>query len=263
MTHVLDSQTTTVPRRSVHRDRFFAGMSTVTLVIVLAGFARTLYLRPVFQPEPIPVHLYVHGLVLTSWFVWLWVQTLLVQTGRTALHRRLGLIGGVLAAIVPFAGLLATAGAPARIVAAGFPLDADASALGIGVSGSILQFASGVVWGNVSSAVSFAALAWTGLAQRRRPVIHKRLMLLATIAILGPALARLSRWSIFGGREDGPFVPAVLLSLLTLVIAHDLVTTRRIHAATLIGIGVAIGSFVAASLVAQTEFGFALVRWLV
>jgi hypothetical protein len=58
-------------------------MSTVTLVIVLAGFARTLYLRPVFQPQPIPAHLYVHGLVLTSWFVWLWVQTLLVQTGRS------------------------------------------------------------------------------------------------------------------------------------------------------------------------------------
>lgn len=56
-------------------------------------------------------------------------------------------------------------------------------------------------------------LTWTGLLLRRRPAAHKRLMLLATIAILGPALARLARLPYFGG-EGGPFVLIVTFALL-------------------------------------------------
>ena len=85
-----------------------------------------------------------------------------------------------------FAGLLATAGVVGRVVAIRIDLNADTSVLvGIGVSGvPVVQFLSGVVWGNLSSAVSFAVLAWTGLLLPRRPARqHKRLMLLATIAI--------------------------------------------------------------------------------
>ena len=59
----------------------------------------------------------------------------LIRSGRTALHRRLGVAGAVLAAAVPFAGLLATAGVVARVVAIGIDLNADASVLvGIGVA---------------------------------------------------------------------------------------------------------------------------------
>ena len=116
----------------------------------------------------------------------------------------------------------------ARVVAIGIDLNADASVLvGIGVSGvPVVQFLSGVVWGNLSSAVSFAVLAWTGLLLRRRPAAHKRLMLLATIAILGPALARLARLPYFGG-EGGPFVLIVTFALLGVVIVHDVATMRR------------------------------------
>ena len=75
------------------------------------------------------------------------VNRTLIRSGRTALHRRLGVAGAVLAAAVPFAGLLATAGVVARVVAIGIDLNADASVLvGIGVSGvPVVQFLSGVV----------------------------------------------------------------------------------------------------------------------
>src|ERR1041384_3651865 len=110
-------------RRSVSRNRFFAGMSAVTLFIVLSGFARTLYLRPVFQPVPIPRYLFLHGIVLTSWFVWFFIQTVLIQSRQVALHRRLGVVGAVLAVAVPFAGLLATSRVVGRVVASGIDLD--------------------------------------------------------------------------------------------------------------------------------------------
>src|SRR5215510_1481756 len=152
--------------RTVSRDPFFAAMSAVILAIVLSGFAPTLYLRPVFKPVPIPGYLYLHGIVLTSWFAWFFMQTLLIQSRRTALHRRLGVAGAVLAFAVPFAGLLATSGAVGRVVAEGIDLNGDASAFGIGVSGPVVNFLAGVIWNNLSSALTFAVLGWAGILLR-------------------------------------------------------------------------------------------------
>jgi hypothetical protein len=265
-TQVLDAESvaTQVQRRIVGRNPFFAVMSAVTLLIVLSGFTPTLYLRPVFSPPAIPWYLYLHGMVLTSWFVWLCLQTLLIQTGRTRLHRRLGIAGAVLAAAVPFAGLIATAGVTGRVATLGIDLDADASVLlGLGVSGiPVLRFLSDVVWGNLTSAVSFAVLAWTGILLRRHAAAHKRLMLLATIAILGPALARLSRLPVFGGSEQGPFAAIVSLSLLGVIVVHDVATMRRIHPATVFGIVLPLGLFFVSTAIAGTDVGLGLVRWL-
>jgi hypothetical protein len=256
-----ESLTTGRDRPTAARNPFFGVMSAVTLLLVLSGFTPTLYFRPLFKPPSIPGYLFLHGIVLTSWFVWFCVQTLLIQSGRTALHRRLGVVGGALAAAVPFAGLMATAGVVGRVVADGIALDSDASALGIGVSGPVVLFISGVVWSNVAGAVSFAVLAWTGISLRRRIAAHKRLMLLATIAILGPALARLARLSFFGG-EQGPFTSLVLLSLLVAVLAHDVATMRKIHPATALGIAFTLGVGFLCAKIGATDVGLGLVRWL-
>jgi len=237
-------------------------MSVVTLLIVVSGFTPTLYLRPVFNPPAIPGYLFLHGITLTAWFVWLCVQTLLIQSGRTAMHRRLGVAGAVLAAIVPFAGLMATSGAVGRLTASGLDLNGDASVLGIGVNGvSLLQFASGVVWGNIANAISFAVLAWTGILLRRRTAAHKRLMLLATVAILGPALARLARLPYFGG-EGGPFILIVALTLLAIVIVHDVVTMRKVHPATVFGVAFPLALFSLGTAISTTAFGLDFVRRL-
>jgi hypothetical protein len=96
---------------------------------------------------------------------------------------------------------------------------------------------------------------------RRNPQAHKRLMLLASIAILGPALARISRWPVFGG-EDGPFVPVVLLGLLATLVAHDLVSARRLHTATLIGCGTIVLATIAQQMIVGSESGRAVVRMM-
>jgi hypothetical protein len=222
---------------------------------------QALYLRPVFKPVPIPGYLFVHGIVLTSWFVWFAMQTLLIQSRRAALHRRLGVVGAVLAVVVPFAGLLATSRVVGRVVANGIDLNGDASLIGIGVSGPVIQFLAGVVWGNLSSAVTFAVLAWAGILLRRRAAAHKRLLVIATVSILGPALARLARLPFFGG-EQGPFTVSVLLALLAAVVIHDLVTMRKLHPATTAGISFAIAVSVLFNSIAATDMGLSLVRWL-
>ena len=69
---------------------------------------------------------------------------------------------------------------------------------------------------------------------RRRPQAHKRLMLLASISIIGPALARISRLHGFGG-EQGPFIPVVLWGLVLALAVHDLMSRRRLHPSTVLG----------------------------
>jgi hypothetical protein len=262
-THVAAAESSAArPRpRAVRRDPFFVVLSAVILLLVVSGFTPTLYLRPLFKPAPMPGYLFLHGTVLTSWFVWFCLQTLLIQSRRTALHRRLGVVGAVLAAAVPFAGLLATSGLPGRVAASGIALDADASAFGIGVSGTVIRFISDVVWGNLGAAVSFALLAWTGILMRRRIAVHKRLMLLATITVLGPALARLARLPFFGG-EQGPFTLVVLLALTAAVLVHDVVTLRTIHPATAFGVALGVGLNIVCTMIAVTDTGQGLVRWL-
>jgi hypothetical protein len=253
-----ESVVTKARPRTVARDPFFAAMSAVILAIVLSGFAPTLYLRPVFKPLPIPGYLYLHGIVLTSWFVWFTMQTFLIQSRRTALHRRLGVAGAV---AVPFAGLLATSQVVGRVVALGIDFNGDASVFGIGVSGPIVQFLAGVVWSNLSSAVTFAVLGWAGILLRRRAAAHKRLLVIATVSVLGPALARLARLPFFGG-EQGPFTVSVLLALLAAVVIHDVVTMRKLHPATTAGISFAIAVSVIFNAIAATQMGLSLVRWL-
>ena len=245
------------------RSSFFFWASALLLSFVVIGFAPTLYLRAFSDVPPIPGYLHVHGGVLTAWFVWLVVQTSMVRTGRTAIHRRLGVIGVVIGAAAVVAGLMATLGVVARLRAAGLDWGTDMSAVpALGVEGvPMVRFAAGVVWANFASIAVFAPLVVAAILLRRNSQAHKRLMLLASIAIVGPALARISRWPVFGG-EDGPFVPVVLLGLLAVVIVHDLVSARSLHRATLIGCAAIVLAMIAQQMIADTEFGLAVVRMM-
>lgn len=245
------------------RSGFFVGMSALLLAIVLVGFAPTLYLRAFFDVPPMRAHLYVHGVIVTAWFVWLFVQATLVKARRIADHRRLGVIGAGLGVATVAALLLATLNAPSGITGAGLDFDADVSTIGVeGLgTGPIIAAVSGGVWGNLGSALAFFVLLAAAILLRACPDSHKRLMLLASIAIMAPALGRISRWPIFGG-EQGPFVPTVLLGLLLALLGHDLLSTRRIQRATLLGGGLAVLCIGGGLMIGATEWGRAVVRAL-
>jgi hypothetical protein len=98
-----------------------------------------------------------------------------------------------------------------------------------------------------------------GIAFRRRPAVHKRAMLLAFIAMVGPALPRIGRLPVFG---DAGFVVLVATQLLLLgaLVAHDLFADRRIHLVTACGSAAIVALSAGASAFAQSETGVALVR---
>jgi len=245
-----------VARNRQWRIGFFTVMPGVIFLIVLAGFTRTLYARPLFHPRPIPPYLYVHGIVLTCWFAWAWTQSLLISAGRIANHRRSGMLGACFAVIVFAAALMATMG---LVSGRGLDLNASASSIGIGIKGiTVAQFYSGVVWHNVVNALSFALFVAGGVIFRHRPQIHKRLMLFASISLLNPALARIARWPGLGG-EQGPFTLIVFLSLAAVVVVYDLYSRKRVEPSTMIAIAWLLIIRNAATFVSHTHLGLSLI----
>ena len=200
---------------SIRRRRerwFYVCMSIAVVITVFAGFAPTYYLRPRFTAAPLMPLLHLHGLVFSSWIVLFVVQTTLVAAHRTDIHRRLGILGGVIATFMILIGFIT---ALIRASQGATPVP--------GVSP--LSFLV-VPLGDISV---FAVLISAGFYYRRRPDVHKRLMLLATISILAAAIARLP----FAIMQAGPPAFFGFTDIFILVcVLYDLITLRRIHRAT-------------------------------
>ena len=80
----------------------------LTPIIVLIGFARTYYLKGLFDTPPsIPSRLvHIHGVVMTAWVILFVTQIGLVATKRTKTHQKLGILGSFLALLVFVVGIL-------------------------------------------------------------------------------------------------------------------------------------------------------------
>ena len=76
------------------------------LIAVFVGFAHTYYLAGLFR-APLPnLLVHVHGAVFTLWILLFITQTSLVAAGRVDLHRRLGILGVVVACLLVVLGVL-------------------------------------------------------------------------------------------------------------------------------------------------------------
>jgi hypothetical protein len=220
---VTNYATADVGAQTKSRDRFFLTMSGLLLLILLVGFSRTLYLRLFFEVPPIPLYLHVHGATVTAWFVWLVVQASLVNVNRVDVHRRIGMLGAIIGAGVIPAGLMASLQFVPRLPEIGLPFE------------QAPWFITWIIFANFHMLLGFVAFLATALMLRRRTDIHKRLMLLATICLMPPALARIAQnlgWML---ERETIFVTLTWLLLLVPILIYDLVTVRRIHSATAIG----------------------------
>lgn len=197
------------PHRTSLDRIFYSGMATVMALAVFVGFAPTFYLRPWFDwplysgERTLTRLASVHGAIFSAWVVLFLVQTGLVAARRVATHRRLGIAGALLAAAMIVVGLKAAFAAAARGAA---PPGVDA----------ITFLAVPVV-----HVVVFTTFVSAAIWRRRDRESHKRLMLLAYVAIVGPAVARI---------PGPPFLGvAVLVLLVAMGMAYDRYSRRSIH----------------------------------
>lgn len=196
------------------RRRFYVGIALAIAITVFAGFAPTYYLRTYYTSTPLAGLLHLHGVVFTGWVLLFLAQATLVAAGRTGVHRRLGVAGAVLAALLVVVGTMT---AIRRAAEGPGPLGVPPLAF------LAVPFFDMVV---------FAGLAGVGLWYRRRAAIHKRLMTLATIALLGAPIARLP----FGAAVVGlPGVFALADLFIVACIVYDVTSLRRVHPATVWG----------------------------
>lgn len=184
-------------------------------LIVLAGFARTYYLKGFFATPPLPGFIvHVHGVVMTAWVALFIVQVTLVAKRRTKLHQRLGILGAILAALVVVVGLLTALYAAARGATPGPPP----------LAFLIVPFGDMLV---------FALLVGAALYYRKRLDVHKRLMLLAATAMLPPSIARIPLSFI---TNNGPLAFFGLTDLCIIgFVVFDTMRHRRLHPAFLWG----------------------------
>jgi hypothetical protein len=209
-------------RTSTRDRRLYIWVAVIFPILVLAGFARTYYLKGLFDTPPLPgLLVHVHGVVMTSWVLLFVAQIALVASRRTKVHQRLGVLGGVLAVLVFCVGIVTAISAAARGSSPGPPP---------------LEFLV-VPLGDM---VVFGILAGTALYFRRRLDIHKRLMLLASLTLLAPAIARIPLRFIETG---GPLAFFGLTDLCVIAcVAFDTIRNRRLHPAFAWGTLLFIGS---------------------
>ena len=181
--------------------------------IMFAGFAKNYYLRTWIGTRPISVMIHVHGLIMTAWIMLFVAQTFLVANHRTDLHRKLGTAGTILASIVVVLGLYTIAASILRR----HP-DAD-----------VERFTNLFVAFDGLSLLLFGGLVVTAVWVRFRPQMHKRLMFMAVVSLLPPALGR---FVAYFTRVD---VPVIVLGLMCATagscVLIDTVRRRRLHPA--------------------------------
>jgi hypothetical protein len=202
-----------LPRTS--KPRFYVGIAAFMSLMVLVGFWPTYFGQFVSGIPDRPWIVHLHGWIFVGWMVLLVTQVVLAAKGKIAAHRSLGMFGiaygflilamGIVVSIVP---------GVARFQAGEQTLDEVAGFLIIPLGDMVL----------------FAAFFVPAVLYRRRPELHKRLMLVATNALLFAAAGRL-----------GPYVGEIMSSGLWfspvfIGMAYDLWTRRRIHPVYFIGL---------------------------
>jgi len=158
-----------------HDRNLYAGAAFAIASVMFVGFARNYYLRAWLGTRVISFMVHVHGLVMTAWVVLFITQTLLIAKHRVDLHRKLGILGAGLAAVVLGLGVYTIVHSIERQEPG---------------ANSTLFIELFVAFDGISLLV-FGGLVLAGVLYRRRREIHKRLMLMAMISLLPPAYGRL------------------------------------------------------------------------
>ena len=191
-------------------------------VAVTLGFGSDIYQRYRTHAATYPAIIYIHGTVFIGWVLLLTFQALLIRNRKVRLHRTIGVFGAAYAAAMVVLGLSAALTIEKLQLGTA---DADPAFLAI-------QF---------MDMAGFGALAAAAISARNQPSAHKRLILLATLAIADAALARFLAAPI--GRMIGSSGPwqfwteayASSWPLILAIGAYDWVTRGRLHPAWVFG----------------------------
>lgn len=164
------------------RNRWFYSVTSLGLLVFMFIGFQLFYLHGQAYPgrpltPPIRMLVITHACLMTLWMLLAVTQPLLVGAGHKRWHMKLGVFGVVLAAAIVITGLW------------------------LGIEGARVAPPELRVFGlaprefmavPVLSIVVFGLFVLLGVANRRRPEVHRPMMLMASLSIIGAALGRMT-----------------------------------------------------------------------
>lgn len=211
---------------------FFTAMAVAIAVTVIGGFG-SFALRGMVDIGRVPIWVHLHGMIFMTWTLLFVTQNALIARGSLALHRRMGWTAACLACVmVPLGVVTAVMAVRLGRVPPFFTLP-------IFLALSALEL------------LAFTALLTGAIRLRRQTEWHRRLMLYAMIALIGPAFGRILPMPLLGDK-GGLAVLGCQMLFVAVAIAHDLAAWRRVHPASLWGAGVIMVEGLAVPLLATT-----------
>lgn len=223
---------------------FFPAILGAIWLILLGGFGPGMIASVQPGARSFPLIIHVHAVIFFGWITFITVQMGLVRTGNVAWHRRMGILGAVLAVGVVLAGPAAALTQHMDKVAIQPP-----------------QFLALQV-GNI---IVFAVMVTAGLLLRSQSSAHKRLMLIGTIALIGAGFGRIVRM-VTGAPPPWTLIPAVYIAgdiLLLLIALHDFRTRGRLHPVFVLAAGVFLAAQLCIGLLLQSPAWAEIARQIV
>ena len=208
------------PRPEADRNAFLV-MIALVWIGVLTGFGTVSFNHVTTRGFDYPLIVHLHAVTFVTWMVLFTAQIGLIRNGRPDLHRRLGLAGVLIAAIMVVLG-------PATAIV----VDAARYA----TKGQTPEFLAV----QLTDILGFAVLTGVGLALRNRSAAHKRLMMLGLLSISNAGFARFLSGYAAAPFGETPVAELVRLfggstALLVGLGVYDLVTRGRLHPAYVAG----------------------------
>jgi hypothetical protein len=186
---------------------FYLFMSLLIVGVIVYGFSFTIDKNLVHPAVPRPWILYVHATVFSGWLVFFILQSTLVRSRKVKWHRRLGWFGLALGTLIPIIGV-STAIVMGRFNTVSLHATHAESDLVI----------------PLFDMVCFTSTFPLAFYWRKKPEVHRRLMLVATCALTAAGF----------GRFPERILPAYLFYagvdlLILLGIARDVIVNRTVH----------------------------------
>jgi hypothetical protein len=198
--------------------RIYVPAGIVATLIALTGFWPTYFGPFLAGTLDSPAIIHLHAATFVGWLLIVIAQGTLAATGHKALHIKLGQFGILYGVFLIFVG-----------IATSFIM------FGNRIEAGQIQEAQTKLFVPLTDMVVFAPFLLAAWIYRRKPEIHKRLIIVATTILLIAAVHRMTH--ILGPR---PILPAkiflVWLAPIYIAMIFDFAKARVVHPVYLIGI---------------------------
>jgi hypothetical protein len=201
---------------TAQRERFYVRMAAACLAVAVIGFLPS-YWMPMFGGtlDVAPIA-HLHAVLFFGWMVFFVRQTSLVAGGRVVRHREMGVAGVALATAMVLVGL-------------GMAINSMKVREAAGAGDAARAFSSV----SVTGILMFAVLVAAAVMNTRKPEVHKRLMLVASVSILQAGIGRWFAYFLAPPRPPGalgpPPLPPVAVTVMPGLLADLLIVTAMIR----------------------------------